>query len=42
VITAEDADRIADEVREEMQGAVDFGIDSPYPDPEDALKHVYA
>jgi pyruvate dehydrogenase E1 component alpha subunit len=42
VLTAEDADRIADEVREEMQAAVDFGIDSPYPDPEDALKHVYA
>ena len=42
VLTAEDAERIADEVREEMQAAVDFGIDSPYPDPEDALKHVYA
>jgi pyruvate dehydrogenase E1 component alpha subunit len=42
VLTAEDAERIADEVREEMQAAVDFGIDSPHPDPEDALKHVYA
>jgi TPP-dependent pyruvate/acetoin dehydrogenase alpha subunit len=41
-LNAEDADRIADEVREEMQAAVEFGIDSPYPEPEEATKYVYA
>jgi hypothetical protein len=40
--TAEDADRIADEVRDEMQAAVDFGISSPFPDPARTLDHVYA
>ena len=28
--------------RDEMQAAVDFGIESPFPDPERALDHVYA
>jgi pyruvate dehydrogenase E1 component alpha subunit len=41
-LSAEDADRIADEVRDEMQAAVDFGIESPFPDPERTLDHVYA
>jgi TPP-dependent pyruvate/acetoin dehydrogenase alpha subunit len=41
-LTAEQADEIAEEVRLEMQAAVDFGIDSPLPEPEDALKYVYA
>jgi TPP-dependent pyruvate/acetoin dehydrogenase alpha subunit len=41
-LSAEDADRIAAEVRDEMQAAVDFGIDSPYPEPEEATKYVYA
>jgi len=41
-LSAEDADRIADEVRDEMQAAVDFGIESPFPEPERALDHVYA
>jgi len=41
-LSAEDADRIAEEVREEMQAAVDFGIESPYPEPEAATKYVYA
>ena len=41
-LSAEDADRIAEEVREEMQAAVDFGIDSPSPQPEEATKYVYA
>jgi TPP-dependent pyruvate/acetoin dehydrogenase alpha subunit len=42
VLSAEQADRIADEAREEMQAAVEFGLDSPYPEPEAALNHVYA
>jgi TPP-dependent pyruvate/acetoin dehydrogenase alpha subunit len=41
-LTAEQGDEIAEEVRLEMQAAVDFGIDSPLPEPEDALKYVYA
>jgi TPP-dependent pyruvate/acetoin dehydrogenase alpha subunit len=41
-LSAEQADAIADEVREEMQAAVQFGLDSPFPDPEAALNHVYA
>ena len=41
-LSAEDADRIADEVRDEMQAAVDFGISSPFPDPARTLDHVYA
>jgi TPP-dependent pyruvate/acetoin dehydrogenase alpha subunit len=41
-LSAEDADRIAEEARREMQAAVEFGIDSPHPEPEDATKYVYA
>jgi TPP-dependent pyruvate/acetoin dehydrogenase alpha subunit len=41
-LSAEQADRIAAEVGEEMQVAVTFGIDSPYPQPEAALNYVYA
>jgi TPP-dependent pyruvate/acetoin dehydrogenase alpha subunit len=41
-LTAEDADKIAEEARDEMQAAVDFGIDSPHPDPEEATKYVHA
>jgi TPP-dependent pyruvate/acetoin dehydrogenase alpha subunit len=36
------ADEIADEVREEMEAAVQFGLDSPFPEPEAALNFVYA
>ncbi|HEY3728479.1 MAG TPA: thiamine pyrophosphate-dependent dehydrogenase E1 component subunit alpha [Solirubrobacteraceae bacterium] len=36
------ADAIADRVREEMQAAVQFGLDSPFPEPDAALNHVYA
>jgi pyruvate dehydrogenase E1 component alpha subunit len=28
--------------RDEMEAAVAFGLDSPYPEPEEALDHVYA
>ena len=38
----ERADEIADQVRDEMQAAVQFGLDSPFPEPEAALKYVYA
>jgi TPP-dependent pyruvate/acetoin dehydrogenase alpha subunit len=41
-LTAEQADAIAADVRQEMQAAVQFGIDSPLPEPEEALKYVYA
>ena len=42
VLTAEQADEIAESVREEMQAAVDFGLESPTPDPAAAVDHVYA
>ncbi len=42
VLTPEQADTIAAEVRDEMQTAVEFGLDSPFPEPEAALNHVYA
>jgi TPP-dependent pyruvate/acetoin dehydrogenase alpha subunit len=41
-ITAEEADRVAAKVRDEMEAAVRFGLDSPFPDAERALDHVYA
>jgi TPP-dependent pyruvate/acetoin dehydrogenase alpha subunit len=41
-LPAEEADRIADEVREEMQEAVDFGLNSPFPPAEAATDYVYA
>jgi acetoin:2,6-dichlorophenolindophenol oxidoreductase subunit alpha len=41
-VSAEDADRIAEEVRAEMQAAVDFGLESPFPPAEAATNYVYA
>jgi TPP-dependent pyruvate/acetoin dehydrogenase alpha subunit len=41
-VDAERADQIAAEVRDEMEAAVRFGIDSPFPKPEAALNFVYA
>jgi len=41
-LTADAADHIAAEVQEEMQAAVEFGLDSPFPEPEAALNYVYA
>jgi TPP-dependent pyruvate/acetoin dehydrogenase alpha subunit len=41
-LSAEEADRIGEEVREEMQAAVDFALESPHPQPEEATKYVYA
>jgi TPP-dependent pyruvate/acetoin dehydrogenase alpha subunit len=42
VLTPEDADRIAAEARDEIQAAVEFGLESPFPAEEEALKYVYA
>jgi TPP-dependent pyruvate/acetoin dehydrogenase alpha subunit len=42
VLSAEEADRIADAARREMRAAVDFGVESPHPEPEAALEYVYA
>jgi TPP-dependent pyruvate/acetoin dehydrogenase alpha subunit len=36
------ADAIAQEVTDEMDAAVQFGLDSPYPEPEAATNFVYA
>ena len=33
---------IAQEVRDEMEAAVQFALDDPFPEPEAALNHVYA
>jgi acetoin:2,6-dichlorophenolindophenol oxidoreductase subunit alpha len=41
-LSAEEADAIAARAREEMQAAVDFGLESPFPDVETALEYVYA
>jgi pyruvate dehydrogenase E1 component alpha subunit len=42
VLSAEQADEIMQAAREEMQAAVDFGIESPFPDAAEATKYVYA
>jgi TPP-dependent pyruvate/acetoin dehydrogenase alpha subunit len=42
VLSAEQADEIMQAARDEMQAAVDFGIESPFPDPAEATKYVYA
>jgi pyruvate dehydrogenase E1 component alpha subunit len=41
-LTAEEADEIAEQVHAEMQAAVDFGLESPFPPPENAVNFVYA
>jgi len=41
-LSGERADEIAAEVRDEMEAAVQFALDSPFPAPEAALNHVYA
>ena len=42
VLSAEEADTIAEAAREEMAEAVTFGLESPFPAPEEAVKYVYA
>ena len=41
-LDAERADAIAKEVTDEMDAAVQFGLDSPFPEPEAATNFVYA
>jgi len=41
-LTAERADQIAQDARDEMEAAVQFGLDSPFPEPEAAVNFVYA
>jgi pyruvate dehydrogenase E1 component alpha subunit len=41
-LSAEEADAIAEAARAEMQAAVDFGLESPWPEPSDAVNYVYA
>ncbi len=41
-LSTQDADQIAREARDEMEAAVQFGLDSPFPEPEAATKYVYA
>jgi pyruvate dehydrogenase E1 component alpha subunit len=41
-ISADDADAIAEQVRTEMQAAVEFGLKSPFPAAEAAVNFVYA
>jgi pyruvate dehydrogenase E1 component alpha subunit len=41
-LSADEADAISESVRDEMQAAVSFGLDSPFPAPGAATKYVYA
>ena len=41
-LSAEAADAIADAARKEIQEAVEFGLESPFPAPEKAVEYVYA
>jgi TPP-dependent pyruvate/acetoin dehydrogenase alpha subunit len=41
-LSAEEADTIAGQVQDEMQAAVTFGLDSPFPDTSEALAYNYA
>ncbi|MBV9467426.1 MAG: thiamine pyrophosphate-dependent dehydrogenase E1 component subunit alpha [Solirubrobacterales bacterium] len=42
VLSAEQADQVMEEARNEMRAAVEFGVESPLPEPEEALNYVYA
>jgi pyruvate dehydrogenase E1 component alpha subunit len=42
VLDAARADAVAEEVRAEMDAAVQFALASPYPEPEAATNYVYA
>ncbi len=41
-LSAEEADRIAETARDEMEAAVAFGLESQFPAPEAAVNYVYA
>jgi pyruvate dehydrogenase E1 component alpha subunit len=42
VLTEETADKIVQEMNQEIEGAVKFAVESPFPAPEEALEDVYA
>ena len=42
MLTVEEADAIVEAARTEIQEAVDFGLESPFPAPEKAVNYVYA
>ena len=42
VLTEDDADKISQKMKEEIEKAVKFAEESPYPAPEEALEDVYA
>jgi TPP-dependent pyruvate/acetoin dehydrogenase alpha subunit len=42
VLTAAKADELAARIATEMQEAVSFALDSPFPKPESALEYNYA
>lgn len=42
VLSEDDADGIVDAIRKEVAEAIEFGKESPYPDPEEALRGQYA
>ena len=42
ILTEEEAKKIEEEVLREIEEAVKFALESPYPEPEEALKDVYA
>jgi pyruvate dehydrogenase E1 component alpha subunit len=42
VLDSARADEILEQARAEMDAAVQFGLDSPFPEPEAALNHIYA
>src|SRR3954447_17529845 len=41
-MSADEADAVADEVRAEIRGAVEFGLNSPFPENESAFEYTYA
>jgi TPP-dependent pyruvate/acetoin dehydrogenase alpha subunit len=41
-LTPQEADAIATAAKDEMEAAVQFAWESPYPEPEEAVNHVYA
>jgi pyruvate dehydrogenase E1 component alpha subunit len=42
VLSAEEADAIAEAARAEMEAAVEFGLASPFPNADETVKYVYA
>ena len=42
VLTEEEADEIVSQQKSEVDAAIQFGLDSPYPDPDDAFQNIYA